>query len=44
MEDMKIQYEQPNLKISCFHDQDMLTASQEAWPGDGWVKDPFIED
>ena len=42
MEKLKLQYEKPNVEISCFDDQDILTTSQGA--GDGWVQDPFTRD
>lgn len=41
---MKEQYEKPELEIRSFDNKDVLTVSQEAGAGDGWVKDPFIED
>lgn len=44
MEHMKEQYEKPKVEIRYFNDQDVLTISQGSGAGDGWVKDPFIED
>lgn len=41
---MKEQYEKLELEIYYLNEEDVLTISQEAGAGDGWVKDPFIED
>ena len=40
---MKEQYKKPKFEIVYFQNEDVLTTSQEM-AGDGWVKDPFVED
>ena len=38
-------YERPELNLRYLTNEDVLTESEETiFPGDGWVKDPFIED
>jgi hypothetical protein len=44
MENKQKQYEKPDVEISYVGNQDVLTQSQESGRGDGWVKDPFVED
>lgn len=44
MEHKNTQYEKPDLEIFYVSNQDVLTQSQESGYGDGWVKDPFVEE
>ena len=44
-EKMIQRYEMPELELQYFTNQDVLTASEEVvGPGDGWVKDPFVQE
>lgn len=41
---MKEQYEKLQLAIVYSEKQDVLTLSRESGEGDGWVKDPFVDE
>ena len=41
---MKEQYEKLQLAIVYSENQDVLTLSRESGEGDGWVKDPFVDE